>query len=189
MTIDPNNSSIPESVPESEKPGLSLAMELAQFVKEEIQKLDRSVQEQVQTAIQANDEQVRVALQANAATVKRIDGLEGSVRALKGDLETRAMERVDKDFREAEARYILAREQRDRLSTQEKIEVRQLVEDRDTAAKKARTDYWRAFWDKIAPGIVTAMILAVLIPVWLAIVIAILGGVLRALGVQIPLPT
>ena len=172
MTIDPKND--PE-INDSERKDLSLAMELAHYVKEELQKLDRSVQDQVRTA-----------LQANAATVRRIDNLEGSVNSLKTDLEARAYERVDKDFREAEARYILAREQKDRLSTQEKIQVQDILEDRETAARKARADRWRALFDKITPNIASAMILAVLIPVWLAIVIAILIFILRALGIAVP---
>lgn len=175
MTAEKNNA-VP--VPDSEKPGLGLAMELAQFVKDEMQKLDRSVKEQVGAA-----------LQANAQTVKRIEGLEGSVRDLKTGLEARAVERVEKDYQEAEARYILARQQRDKLSTQEKIEVNQLLENRDAARKKARADWWRAQWDKITPNILSAMILAVLIPVWLAFVIVILAFVLRALGIAVQLPT
>ena len=174
MTIDLKN---PPPVPDSEKPAMGLAIELAQFVKDEMGKLERAVRDQVSTA-----------LQANAQTVQRIDQLEGSFHQLKSDLEARAVERVDKDLREAEALYLIAREQSDRLSTQEKIEVVQLVEDRQLAAKKARTDYWRGFWDKILPSITTALILAVLVPVWLAIVIGILAFILRALGIQVPLP-
>ena len=172
MTIDLNK---PPDVPDDKKPDLTLAMELAQYMKEEMGKFEKSVREQVGAA-----------LQANAQTVKRIEGIEGQFQAFRGELDQRATERADKDYREAEARFLLAKEQKDRLTTQEKIDVNQLLEDREASARKARADRWKARLEKWAENAAGAMILAITVPVGLAIVVVILRFILSVLGIPLP---
>lgn len=174
MTVDPN---LEKNVEDTGRPDLTLALEIANFVREELRNMETHL-----------NEQLRVAMQATTATVKRIEMLEGSFQHLNDDLQRRAAERADKDVMEAQARLQIAQAHKDGLSTQEKIDVTKLMEDRDLADRKERANRRRAFWDKITPNIASAMILAVLIPVWLAFVILVLVFVLRALGVQVQFP-
>lgn len=161
----------------SEKPELAIAAQIGVYFHQEMEKLEEKLGARISEAVNLN-----------AKTVGRMNELEGAFGELKRDLLHTRQDRADKEVREAEARYKIALEHKDNLSTQERIEVGQVVEDKLSAAQRARAEKWRAFWDKITPSIATAMILAVIIPVWLAFVILILAFVLRALGIEVQLP-
>jgi hypothetical protein len=158
-------------------PQLTLAMELAQFVKEEIGNMETRVSAQIGEA-----------MNTNAATVKRMGELESSVKNLELNLERRAEDRANKEVAEAAARYKIALDHKGVLDTQEKIEVGRMVEDRLAADKKARAIYLRGLYDKVLPNVVTGVVMIVVGPVALGIFIAILVFILRALGIDVPFP-
>lgn len=178
MGKEPNTEQLQQQVDETEKPDLRLAMEIAQYVREEMKKMELMV-----------SEQVRAATQATGTTVKRIEDLEGTFRQLQQDLEQRAAERANKDVLEAQARYQIALAHKDNLSTQERIEVGKVVQDQLTAARRARQDYWRAVLDKIVPNIMTGLVMMILGPVFLGLFIAMLIFILRSLGIAVPFPS
>lgn len=172
MTIEP------KPVDGSEKPDLALAMQIGEYFHKEIENLEQRLGARISEAVNAN-----------AKTVGRMEELEAQFSTLKDDLNRRASDRADKDVAEARARYEIALQHKVGLDTQEKIDVSKMMEDRESAARRARADRWRAFWDKVTPGVASAMILSVVIPVWLALVILILVFILRALGIEVQLPT
>ena len=175
MTLEPRMEKAAEN---AEKPDLAVAMELARYVKEELQQLESRI-----------DEQMRQVSNANALTVKRMGEIESAFDLLKKDLQHTRIERADKEVREAEARLRIARDHKDGLSTQEKIEVNKAVEDRLSADQKARAEKRRAFWDKVIPGVTTALIISIVAPVGLGLFIVVLAFILRALGIEVQLPT
>ena len=175
MTIDDPRL---KELEKSDKPDMTIAMELAQYVRDELQKMEDQVAEQI-----------RQAINMNAQTVKRIEDMEKAFGDLKQDLQHTRVERADKELREAEARYRIAKEHKDGLSTQEKIEVNKAMDDRLSALDRARAERRRAFWDKVIPSVTTALIISVVAPVGLAFFIAVLVFILRALGIEVQLPT
>jgi hypothetical protein len=175
MSVEPGK--LEQAVKDAEKPDLTLAMEIAQYVREELQRMETLVTDQVRAA--RND---------NAKTVKRIDDLETAFENLKKDLQHTRVERADKELREAEARYMIAKQHKDGLSTQEKIEVSRAMDERLSAVERAQLEKRRAFWDKVLPGVTTALIISIVAPVGLAVFIGILVFILRALGIDVQLP-
>lgn len=161
----------------SERPDMAIATQIAEYFRDEIKQLEERLGARISEAVNAN-----------AATVKRMNELEGALQELRSGLESTRIARADKELREAEARYKIALEQKDSLSTQEKIQVGQVVEDRLAAAARIRTERWRAFWDKVLPSVTTGLIMIIVGPVALAFFIAILVFVLRALGVAVQFP-
>jgi hypothetical protein len=176
MTID--DPKLAQVLEKADKLDVTLAVELASYMKQEIQKLEAHVADQVRTAVNAN-----------AQTVKRFDEMEAAFKNLKLDLEQTRMNRANMELREAEARYKIALDHKDGLSTQEKIEVKKTLEDQLTDRERVRAEQRRTWWrEKILPGVTTALIISIVAPVGLALFIAILIFVLRALGLEVQFP-
>jgi hypothetical protein len=172
-----NDPNLIKQIQNTGNPDLNLALEIAQSIRDDMQKMETQVAEQIRTAINMN-----------AQTVKRIEDMEKAFGDLKQDLQNTRAERADKELREAEARYMIAKQQKDGLSTQEKIEVGKAMDERLSAVERARVEKRRAFWDKVFPSVTTALIISVVAPVGLAFFIAVLVFILRALGIEVQLP-
>lgn len=176
MTID--DPKLAQVLEKAEKLDVTLAVELANYMKQEILMLETHLADQV-----------RAAINANAQTVKRIDEMESAFRNLKQDLENTRIDRAEREIKEAEARLRIALEHKDGLSTQEKIEVKKTLEDQLTDRERVRAEQRRTWWrEKVLPGVTTALIISVVAPVGLGFFIAILVFVLRSLGLEIQFP-
>lgn len=176
MTIDDPN--LVKHLEKAEHLDVALAIEIANYVKQEMGKLEEQVAAQV-----------REANNANAQTVKRIDELESSFRNLKQDLEKTRIDRAEKEIKEAEARLKIAIEHKDGLSTQEKIELKKALDDRLIDLERDRAEKRRIWWrERVLPGVTTALIISIVAPVGLGFFIAVLIFILRALGVEVQFP-
>ena len=176
MTID--DPKLVKHLEKAERLDVTLAIEIANYVKDEIEKLEQHVADQV-----------RAAINANAQTVKRIDEMETTFKNLKQDLEKTRIDRAEKEIREAEARLKIALEHKGTFSTSEKLEVQKAMDQRLTDLERDRAARRRTFWqDKVLPGVTTALIISIVAPVGLGFLIAVLIFILRSLGVEVQTP-
>ena len=166
-----------KKIKEADSPPLAMLMEFAESFHNEIGELKEFVKQQV-----------GVAINLNSTTVARFNELEGRFDALQFDLKQRSVERAEMEFKEKKAAYEIAKDHRDGLSTQERIEAGKIAEDRMAAAEAARKAEWRRKIDELLFSGLKAAIGAIVAVIALALFTTIILAIARQLGLVIQFP-
>lgn len=129
--------------------------------------------------------------ETNATVLKRILDTDASILKLADSLSQYRLERNTSEVEKAKKDLEIA-ERRAVLSTQEKLVLKEVVGDElkikaelEAAEKKRKR---HEFWAKVAPSVMTALILTFVVPISLALVAAIIIFLASVFQIQIPVP-
>ena len=162
---------------EAERPDLAMAMELAGMFHEELDRVSQSISNQIGQAVNLN-----------AQTARRVTELEEQLKRFIQESEKTRYNRAEKELKEAEARYLIAREHKEGLSTDEKIQAVKIVEDRLAIAERERREKQKARLDDLVQSAIKTAVNAVIGVMTLALFTGLILLVGRALGLVVQLP-
>ena|GEM_PF-3152446 len=119
---------------------------------------------------------------------QRFVDIDKQIAALKTSIESRAQERAVAEVVEARQRLEIAEQRANSLSTQERIQVKEMFAEQADQESKQRAQKRREFWDKVLPNIATGLIMVFAAPIALALMAAILIFLANVFKIPIPPP-
>lgn len=133
---------------------MALALQIAQHATDEMRQIAAEIKEEV-------SETRNEFRQANVSNLRRIISLEETVGTLKTELMTSRQSRADHEVAEAELRLQLAKATKAGLSTEEKLQVKDVVTasilQEDDKKNKERSSVWRKRLDTMFTAIMVSL--------------------------------
>ena len=118
----------------------------------------------------------------------RFEAIDKQISDLKTSMEVRAQERANAEVVVARQQLAIAEERANSLSTQERIQVKEMFEEEADRKSKQRAQKRQEFWDRVLPNVATGVIMILAAPITLAIVAIIIIFLARVFQVQITPP-
>lgn len=118
----------------------------------------------------------------------RFKDIDNQILALKTSIESRAQERANAEVVVARQQLAIAEERAGSLSTQERMQVKEMFAEHADFESKQRAQKRREFWDKVMPNVATGLIMVLAAPITLAVLAGIIIFLARVFQVQITPP-
>lgn len=152
---------------------------------DETVKLKEMIAEAVNASLEAFQ---RDQVKTLANIEKRFTDIDTQITALKTSSESRAQERAEAEVIEARQRLAIAEQRAGSLSTEERIQVKEMFAEHADQESRQRAQKRREFWDKVTPNLATGLIMLFAAPIALGLLGIVVVFLARVFSIPITPP-